>query len=192
MAACWSARWSPRFRRTIEAKRLLQHDSVVRLQLEQSIADVSFQGVLADMQVVRYDFVSATLRDELQHFHFSLRQGLLCGVLSKCRGHFRLHASRRSRASTIVLELNYHKRESQMNCRDNGQGLGRHRSQPERTVTGDCVEWRNAQKLSVQIFPAPARKGKAPKSTLPFRVAELTSVPVVFGNFSRQEKRRKI
>ena len=50
--------------------------TVVRLQLEQNIGDMSFHRVLADMQAVRYYFVGAPLPDELQHFHFALRRGL--------------------------------------------------------------------------------------------------------------------
>jgi hypothetical protein len=47
---------------------------VVRLQFGKYIANMSFNGVLANVQAVRYELVRAALCYQFQNFHFPLCQ----------------------------------------------------------------------------------------------------------------------
>src|SRR5215469_17077186 len=67
--------------------------SVVRIQFEKNVADVSFYSIFTDIQAVSDNFVGGALGDEFQHLDLSLGQGLLRSVLPKFRGYFGLHVT---------------------------------------------------------------------------------------------------
>ena len=55
--------------------------SVVRIQFEKNVADMSFNSVFTDIQPVGDNFVGAALGNELQNLDLSLGQGLFGSVL---------------------------------------------------------------------------------------------------------------
>src|SRR5215469_8077635 len=55
--------------------------SVVRIQFEKNVADMSFHSIFTDIQPVSDNFVGAALRNELQDLDLSFGQGLFGSVL---------------------------------------------------------------------------------------------------------------
>src|SRR5215469_7796704 len=55
--------------------------SVVRVQFEKNVADMSFHSIFTDIQPVSDNFVGAALRNELQDLDLSFGQGLFGSVL---------------------------------------------------------------------------------------------------------------
>jgi hypothetical protein len=65
--------------------------SVVRIQFEKNVADMSFNSIFTDIQPVSDNFVGAALGNEPQNLDLSFGQGLFGSMLPQLGRHLRLH-----------------------------------------------------------------------------------------------------